>query len=253
MRYSLLFEMACFCQNMLYANGLTLKEVDGLSDFEARMSAIGKLHCHPMMDPARQFIINEDVLCLVLRRDGRDIGGVAAKRLNLGNLSLAEFWKLEYRILYGEGVTLPVTSPASSANDIIGQVAYLGELYLIKSERGTTGVTPALLRYIQCVAFSIWQLDWVYGFIRKDHIEERRKGNTYGFTVQEAAAQVWEKPVQGRHSTEFLVANNRRQWEHLAEQSASQPQVFIPGYEDLLATAASDYEKANVIPTGEAS
>jgi hypothetical protein len=237
MNCSQLFEMAGLCLNMIHANGVYIEDTSDLRVFADRMGAIGKQDNHPMLNPNRQVILEHQAFGLILRRGDADIGGVASRFINLGATTLSEYWEQEYRVLYGDGITSPTGFPSPLAKaEIRGRIGYLGELYLVRPERGLPGVTPAILRYIQCVAFAQWNLDWVYGFMRKGDME-RSKGTDYGFLRQELSAQIWLADEPRRASTEFLVANDAYQIRHIAARCIKDPRSFMPGFEELYSNA----------------
>lgn len=236
MKQSGLFQLAYLCQRVFEEHGLTIAEPDTADDFENRMIAIGKPRRQRPFDTTRHVIPNHRTAAIILQADGKDVIGALARHLDLGNQPLGQLLDDEAAVLYGSDRPRRATCPA--AQDIRGQVAYIGELYTPEGYRGKLGVVAALARYIQCLAFSKWSLDWSYAFIKRSEVEMRGRVTQYGFSIVEANAQDWagvEDPR--RDSSEYLVANSRKQFSHIVTSCISDPAAYFPGYAELHSNA----------------
>ena len=100
--------------------------------------------------------------------------------------------------------------------------------------RNRPALTAALVRYMQCLSFSQWQCDWVYGIIKQVEVEQKGRVTQYGFSIVEPNLQSWADIGDPRRdSAEYLVANNRAQFAHIISASIREPEVYFPGFSDL--------------------
>ena len=231
-----LVEMGGYCLEVLRKPGFSVEGTNDITKFENRMLEIGKKRNHAMISPSWHDFTQPEVFGLILKKDGRDVGGVAARHTDIGRESLAEYWQRSYQRLYGEGEVSPVHSAAPIAqHSMRGRIVYLGELYLSRPVRGTPFLTSSVLRYHQALAAITFSPDWLYGFIRAEDIN-RGKGTQYGFSIQVNSAQLWHRSAPNRSETEYLVANDMDHLNHIAGRIIHNPSVYLPGYSELIST-----------------
>ncbi|MEL8055947.1 MAG: hypothetical protein AAGK66_07325 [Pseudomonadota bacterium] len=242
MKQSGLFGLAHLCQCVFDMHGLVIDETDDADEFEQRMTAIGKVRRQRPFDTTKHIIPRHRSMAILLKDGHRDITGVIARSLDIGDQPLSALLHEEARVLYGHDRVRSAVCPA--AHQIRGRVAYFGEMFAPPADRGKPGVAAALVRYIQCLAFSKWSLDWSYAFIKKSEVEGRGRVAQYGFCIVEPNAQNWDGVEdQRRDSAEYMVANSRDQFDHLVKAAMQNPIDFLPGYERV-------YSNAKQIATG---
>ena len=233
MKQHYLVELASMLLWEVQDRGFNIEPVQSIDDFEGRVTALGKPENHPMLSPRWHDFLHSDAFGLILRSDGRDVGGVAARFTDLRDESLADYWARTYRRAYGSGASCPVRSPAPIVrNQMSGKIVYVGEMFIIPDMRGMKHLSALLVRYLQVLSAITWRPDWIYGFVR-DADAQRGKANQYGFSIQIPVAQIWAVDRPDRSSGEHLVANDYQHLCHAAECSRDMPEVFVPGYGEL--------------------
>lgn len=236
MKQSGLFQLAHLCQCIFNAHGLTVAELHDVNEYEERMVAIGKPERQRPFDSHRHIIPEHRTLAIILQDQTQDVTGILARHLDLGHQPLATLLDEEAAVIYGSDRPRRATCPA--AQEIRGQVAYIGEMFAPKGERGKAGLAGALVRYIHCLAFSQWSLDWSYAFIKRAQVETMGRVTQYGFSIVEANAQDWSGIDDPRRdSSEYLVANSRKQFGHIIESCTRDPLAYLPGYKELHSNA----------------
>lgn len=198
------------CLAGLSASSVELLPVPSIIDFERRMAALGKPPNHPMMSPKWHDMSPVDSFAIMFEVDGQEIGGVAARCLDLGEDALAKHWQETYSRMYTNGETSPVSGFSGAASrEIRGRVVYLGELFLAEGWRKGVVDWRLVFHYLFALSYLKWRSDWIYGFVRQQDVM-RGKASRYGFTRQYVGPQTWTKCVERRSSQEYLVAISRQ-------------------------------------------
>lgn len=194
------------CLRALEEKGIEIEESSDFRMCEDRMRSIGKRTITPMLSSEHNDLSKDHAVWLILRKNGVDIGGVAARHDTLISESLSSYWTRSYGRLYeGQGKLRAIPGFVRTCDEISGQVIYMGEFFIAKEMRGSrhllTLYTHLLFTYCQLR----WKPDWLYAFIRAD---DARLGyaTEYGFTRQYPGAHVWETLPEGRVAGEYLVA-----------------------------------------------
>lgn len=233
MKQSALHKMTHLCQNVFDAYGLSVDEAVSIADFESRMSAIGKPPNARTFNSEDQIIPEHRSLAIILRAGNQDIGGLLARHLDLGRGAVERLLMDEQRVLYG---FQPSRRPSPTIRAMKGNVAYMGELWVREDGdwRGRPALAGAMVRYMKSLAFSRWELDWIYSVMKKSIRENSDRVHLYGFSVVEAMAQDWDGVSDiRRDSTEYFMANSDEQFEHHVEVVTGDPIGFFPGYDAL--------------------
>lgn len=215
------------CEQGLAARGLQIDPTTDFDSGEKRMVAMEKRGFTPMLSSQFHDLSKEDAFWLFLRKDGRDIAGVAARLDRLGSESLSDYWLRSYARLYGldtDGVS-HLHAPAAVSN-IRGKVAYLGEFYFYPFARGSRHLYSLFTHLLFCYCQLHWRPDWQYAFVRKKDVE-RGLASLYGYTLQLPGAQTWLTPVRGRTSNEYLVALPSEDLVHAARFYTGSPEYFL--------------------------
>lgn len=238
MKQSQLFQMARLCLQVFEAHGLSVDETSSVHEYIDRMEPLAKPDLAKTFHPSAQIIPEHRTAAVLLQSNGEDVGGLLTRFLDLG-----ERGDTAGRLLKDEQYTLYKFRPAKSASptmrSMTGRVAYMGELFLQDGDaenswRKRPGLAAAMVRYMQCVAFAQWDLDWVYSVMNKAVFDSGNRVSQYGFSIVEPLAQDW-RGVQDRRrtSSEYFLANDRDQFSHQARAVIDDPDGFFPGYSEL--------------------
>lgn len=216
-------QLTHICLSGLLVGGFEIEVTTSIEDFEERLACAEKLPNHPMISPSWHDFSPTEVFALVFRVDGQDIGGVAARFIDLGESSLADHWARSYKRLYGGMLETPVHNFSSiPRNEISGRIVYLGELFLKQEFRDRSLNWRAVFHYLFSLCFLRWRPDWIYGFVRQKDVLDG-KASRYGFTRQHVGPQEWITSKPRRSSSEYLVAVPRRDFHDAAAFYARNP------------------------------
>ncbi len=194
------------CAQRLEEKGITIEESSDFQACEDRMNAIGKHAVTPMISSQHNDLSADHAVWLILRKDGVDIGGVAARHDTLISETLTSYWARSYGRLYkGKGKLHAEPFATRACDEISGQVIYMGEFFIAKGVRGSRHLLSLYTHLLFAYCQLRWKPDWLYAFIRAD---DARLGyaTEYGFTRQYPGAHSWEALPKGRALGEYLVA-----------------------------------------------
>ena len=194
------------CLLTLEEKGITVEDSSEFEKCEDRMRAIGKNSITPMISSEHNDLSKDNAGWLILRKDGQDIGGVAARHDMLVSETLSSFWARSYGRLYqGQGHLRLVTDAPRPCDEIAGSVIYMGEFFIAEKMRGSRHLLSLYTHLLFAYCHIRWQPDWLYAFVRAD---DARLGyaTEYGFTRQYPGAHVWGVLPKGRATGEYLVA-----------------------------------------------
>lgn len=222
-----LMKFSAQCLQELEKKGLTLEESSDFSNCERRMQAIGKRSITPMISSDYNDLSMDDAVWLLLKKDGKDIGGVAARIDSLYSETLSQFWERSYMRLYGrDWLSKQLSELSHSHDEISGRVVYMGEFFIERSMRGSRHLlslfTHTLFTYCQLR----WSSDWLYAFVRAD---DARLGypTEYGFTRQYPGTHTWARLPKGRAPGEYLVALSSRDLTDMARYFNAHPDLLL--------------------------
>lgn len=194
------------CLIHLEDKGITVEESSNFRECEDRMRAIGKNSITPMISSEHNDLSKDNAIWLILRKNGEDIGGVAARHDILVSETLSSFWTRSYARLYkGQGHLHVVSDTPRPCDEISGRVIYMGEFFIAEHVRGSRHLLSLYTHLLFSYSQLRWQPDWLYAFVRAD---DARLGyaTEYGFTRQYPGAHVWGVLPKGRATGEYLVA-----------------------------------------------
>lgn len=208
--------------------GIRLEYTDSVDVFSSEMALAGKTHPHPMFDSGFFDFKENDSFGILAYMDGSCVGGIGAYFYDLGERTLAQHMSASYLRLYGTEHGVVTRHAPVIEHWINGPTIYLAELFLSKpphGPRGVQGVSGAILLYIQAVAALFWRPNWIHAFVREED-GLRGKPLEYGFTTVVPFAQLWSNPPERRFSSEYFVANDLRQIQHLALGFSQDPETL---------------------------
>ncbi|KII18284.1 hypothetical protein [Phaeobacter sp. S60] len=222
-----MIRLAHICLGGLEQSGLRLHAVPDISEFQARMARIGKASNHPMLSPDWHDFTSVEAFGIVFCIDGEDVGGVAARFIDIGEDSLARHWASTYSRLYNSGAGSPVRAFSSTAaKEISGKIVYLGELFLNAENRKGKVNWRLVFHYLFSLAHLKWKPAWTYGFVRQTDVLSG-KASRYGFTRQHIGPQEWEVHVPSRSSSEYLVTLPRIDLQEAAAFYVKHPEFLL--------------------------
>ncbi|UWR74097.1 hypothetical protein [Phaeobacter inhibens] len=222
-----MIRLAHICLRELEGAGLELIAVPNITEFQTRMARIGKAENHPMLSPDWHDFTSIEAFGIVFRIDGDDVGGVAARFIDIGDDSLARHWSATYSRLYNSGAGSPVTSFSNAAaREISGKIVYLGELFLNTANRKGRVNWRLVFHYLFSLAHLKWRPAWTYGFVRQADVLSG-KASRYGFTRQHIGPQEWAVQVPSRSSSEYLVALPRIDLQEAAAFYVKHPEFLL--------------------------
>jgi len=226
------FRLAHVCERVFDLHDLTVDETNEAAVFEERMVAVGKSPCQLPFDDKRNALAPHRTMGLILRQGDQDAVGILVRNLDLGERCVAEILDWEAAYLYGVDRVRHLSCP--TAYDAKGNVAYFGEMHVGPAGRNKLAMTAALVRYAQCIAFTAWRLDWSYALIKNSEMEKKARDIQYGFSIRDMGAQDLEGATDPRRdSSEWMVANCRKRFLHIAKTTAEN-RAMLPGYQRLL-------------------
>ncbi len=222
-----LTKLYALCLARLAALGVSTQVLSRIDAHEARMTELGKANHYPMISTNWNDFSEREAFGLMLRQNGRDIGGVAGRFIDLGRQTHDDHWRQSYRRMYGGGEVVPVRRACPASTKVSGRIVYLGELYLAEESRGIGGVSALTLYLMHTLVALRWSPDWIYGFMRAQDVL-RGKAAQYGFTRAYPGAQKWREEGDRRSSAEYLVLMREEELVASAGHFAVEPGQFVP-------------------------
>jgi hypothetical protein len=204
------------CSEKLRGLDLSIAQTTDFHEAEERARDMGKATLTPMLSSDFNDLSKDDAFWLFLQRSGRDVGCVATRRDNLHSETLSEFWHRTQRRYYGLSANTASHSHApAAANDIKGNVVYLGEFFIAEAARGSRNQLTLFTHALHSYVHLKWKPDWLYAFVR---MQDNRKGYgvEYGFNRHIPMAQIWPSPPPGRQNGEYLTAMSKDEILHMA-------------------------------------
>ncbi|WP_051645456.1 GNAT family N-acetyltransferase [Labrenzia sp. DG1229] len=141
---------------------------------------------------------------------GENVGRVCTRVDRLGELSLLEYWRKYWKRCYPGGLDgqaeLAEVQPRF-ATRIIGDVAYIGDLY-IEPDHRRSGIGSNLVKLVQIDALDEWMPDFLYGWMTPEHIASSLF-HSYGFTNVHVDGIHWKVPPATIGGNLAFVGNSR--------------------------------------------
>ena len=164
--------VARHCLNGLESAGFSVWETAQFEKAVDTLRGLGKSYLTPNMSPFMNDFTADNCFWLMLNHNDTPIGGIAARRDNLGTESLTSFWRRAMRRQYGQGTKDQVGRVSKTIeSEVSGRVTYFGDLIVEKSFRGKGDHLRFFTMYAQMVAALMWDSDWVYAFISEQRAE----------------------------------------------------------------------------------
>lgn len=218
MQFVQIMDFGSRCLRELEQMGCQIVATQDFNECAAMCAKMGKESLSPMMSPGMHDFTEGNCFWVFLFQDGNPLACIGAKREQIGRETIASYWSRSNRRQYGQEGVSSVSSLATK--HLVGDLAYIGELYVAKGRRGDSKRLEALLHYLHATIFCMWGVEYSYAFIR-DRDMKVGMSVRYGFTRQIPRAQTWEVPPAGRQNSEWLVSVSREDFEHIAGHSIS--------------------------------
>ncbi len=177
-------------------------------------ASLEKNYLTPKMDPALNDFTENNGFWILISKDGKLIGSVAARFDDIGRESISDFWQRSYGRHQPEtlGKAFSVVD-STIANQMSGKIACIGELFIDKSARGSLRVLEHVTMIAHLNIALKWQPQYTYAFMWNDHVE-RGAAVRYGFTHLQQSVRRWKVPPSNRKNDEWLVVLAAEDLEH---------------------------------------
>lgn len=216
MQTSYLIEFAAMNRAKLMALGCVPVVDQKFDACERKAIELGKTELSSIMSPSMHDFTEGTCFWLFLEKEGVPIAAVATKLELLGDEPISQYWMRANRRQYG--LQGEVTVSDTATNQLRGRVAYIGELFVSKGQRGRREMLNAAMHYLHAMIFLEWGVDFSYAFVRDRDVGVGLAAQ-YGFTRQIPSPQIWAQAPEGRSSREWLVSLPRREFVHIARQA----------------------------------
>lgn len=179
--------------------GYDVKAVDRFDEVEALVRETGKPLRSPMFDLRRNDFTEGRAFWFFLLKDGKPVGGLAAKLIELGDEGFEDYVKRVSGPQFGEGHALKEVARPIRAR-MSGDLIYFGELHVMDGARGQRRVLREYSRLAVALAAMNWpRFDWMYALIP---YEQRSLQDLYGFPLITHGAFLWQEPVPYLHKND---------------------------------------------------
>ena len=215
------------CMGQMQRRNLEVAQATDFEEAENRAKDMGKETFTPMLSSGFNDFSRDDAFWLFLRKNGEDIGCVAARRDSLYTETLSEYWTRTQRRYYGLTYREASGGHAPAAlNEIRGNVVYLGEFFISQAARGSRNQLALFTHLLHAYIYLKWKPDWLYAFVRRND-NRRGYGVEYGFNRHIPVAQTWISPPAGRQNGEYLTAISREEILHMADSYCRNPDLLV--------------------------
>lgn len=215
-------KVVCACLGGLRENGYDAFDTTDFDGSVAKLMAAGKTYLTPNMSPLANDFTKNNCFWLMLTFEGETVGGIAARRDQLGDETLGSFWRRAMRRQYGQGEDQVKTVSHFIDTEVRGDVTYFGDLLVAKEHRGHGSHLRFFTMLAQMTACLRWDSDWTYSFISEARAEAGG-AYTYGFAKTIPGAQEWIKAPKTRSSSECCVISSRNDLKDIAAYFARSP------------------------------
>lgn len=182
--------------------GYDVIATDSFSEVESLVAQTGKPFRSPMFDLRRNDFVQGRAFWLFLVRDGKVLGGLAAKSLPLGQETFEAYMRRVSGNQFDAEAPLASIAPPVLER-LCGHLVYFGELHFSPEGRGRRSVLREYSRLAVVLAAMSWpDFDWMYATIP---FEQRSLQDLYGFPIITHAAFKWREPVPYLHKNSHAM------------------------------------------------
>ncbi|TNE62202.1 MAG: hypothetical protein EP341_00375 [Sphingomonadales bacterium] len=208
-------KFAGVCRQNLSSMGCVPVIKQDFDECEQIAKELGKEKLSSLMSPSMHDFTEGTCFWLFIYKDGMPVAAVASKREQLGDEAIGNYWRRANARQYGVEHTCDVSVLATE--HLHGDVAYIGELFVKKGERGKRELLRAAMHYLHAIIFLEWKVEYSYAFIRDRDVRVGMAAE-YGFSRQHFSPQIWAPEPDGRMNSEWLVSSSRRDFLHVARR-----------------------------------
>lgn len=194
-------------------DGLSLHASQSPDEIERLWKEVGKERVHPMSEVSTEELNTGRAFWLFLKRDGRSVACISAKRVDLGGETFGDYFRnLAAQKYHGRpDVVARVSQPLD--DELQGRLIYFGGIELAPDERGGVRKLGDFAQYVKMLAAERWEFDWMYTIIAYKH---RRLADDYGFNGKYRNAVSWADPVpEGLANDQMFLGLNAVHFSHL--------------------------------------
>ena len=190
--------------------------VEQTSDFDRAMQTIEQLdkpYLTDYMSPLKNDFFESNCFWLVFNDGDGQPGGLVGTRFDdTGREPLSSYAIRKLRSVFPEEADVPVQHDRLPriAEEISGNVVYMGDLYLSRAFRTSNRQTLRLIALLNYTLITLkWtNLDWIYAFMR-DRDVRRGAAWLYHFPRSYPMAHSWTKPPSDQSGDNWLAAMSR--------------------------------------------
>lgn len=195
------------------AEGLSLHVSTSPAELPALLAEVGKTRVHPMSEVSSEELRSGRAFWLFLKRDGRCITCISAKRIDLDGQDFGDYFRGLAASRYGgrDRVVESVSQPL--VDELQGRLIYFGGIEVAPEERGGIRRLGDFAQYVKLLAALRWEFDWMYTIIAYKH---RRLADDYGFNGKYRNAISWADPVpEGLANDQMILGLNAVHFSHI--------------------------------------
>lgn len=178
-------------EDQFHAHGISVElewDFPALAKLRARLEMP---ELSPFFSPAHFDLIKENAFWLHGRDRNGETAFVVASRLDhLGDVPLADYWRVQWLRLFGGDSGAEGAGSDSMLWKISGRVVYQGELWVAKSKRGQ-GYAGLAVQMAMAWATLFWQPDWIVAVV-KDRIARRGVNMREGYLNAAPMDEEWQ-------------------------------------------------------------
>lgn len=187
---------------------------EDFSQVPGLVSQTGRIQQTPMLSVTENDFTLGNAFYLFLQHEGRAIGGAASRLIDLHGESFETYIRRSSQYQYHRDADPIATVARPVAQEIGGQIIYLGELQFSEEHRGNPLVLGNFVRLLQALSALKWpNFDWMYAFVPRSHA---KLASLYGFTWQIPNAITWKDPApRGRKDDHCMLAISKPHFDHV--------------------------------------
>lgn len=202
------------------AKGFEYEMHTNFSEIMAVCEAMGKSYNTKLIDPQFNDFTRANCFWFLVRHEGQPIACIGARMDVLARGELLGFLDRQYaRVYFGRGseaIRQDISPPIF--REIEGSTVYLGDLFVKQEYRG--GRSGFDLRQMillaQTTAFTEWNFDWLYAFIRDEHAANGYSA-LYRAAHQYPASVRWKEKSALRADADWFVCSHKEDMHYIIE------------------------------------
>ena len=204
------------------ANGFEIEEVTEPDKISQLVAQLDKPYLTPMSSPDHNDFTENNVICLVAKKNGKPAMMGCARLEDIGEETVGRYWSRVFARAYATKANEQIIGETHPKIEISLQrkLVYFGDLFVAQKTRGNRLPLRAFVAIGHLAAALKWDPDWIYCFIRERDILLGASA-MYGFNRDFGPAFKWlGDPPHPRDHSEQLVAVDRLDIQMMTERTA---------------------------------